>query len=103
MKMTVGELFGHRLEDPVPDSPLLPEQLRRVEKLTAEELQKIDDAIMSHAKPQWRKVAMLVGAALVDNRDTIKNVSDTFYAQRLRRLVDARPIRITRQSKFHEI
>jgi hypothetical protein len=88
-EMTVDELFSHRREDRIPDGPLTPQELQRVEELTSEELQKIDDAMMSHARQRWRKVALLVGSAMVDNRDTIKNVPDIFYAQRLRLLVEA--------------
>jgi len=56
--------------------------------MTNKDLQSIDDAITSHATQRWRKVAMIVGLAMHDNRESIKNVSDTFYAERVRRLVD---------------
>src|SRR5215204_850303 len=48
-ELKIEELFGHWQEDRVPDGPLTTDELRRVESLTAEELQRIDDAIMSHA------------------------------------------------------
>lgn len=83
------ELFSDPPETPVPDPPLSTEQQDRVELLTAEELQRIDDSLMADASTQWRKVARIVGSAMTANRDSIKDVPDVFYSSRVRKLVEA--------------
>jgi hypothetical protein len=86
---SVHELFkGPPTETPEPDGPLTDEQQERVNRLTTEELTQIDDSLMAVATTQWRKVARLVGTALGANRDSIPNVQDVFYAQRVRKLVE---------------
>lgn len=87
-ELTVEELFTEQPEMPAPDGPMTDEQQDRVNRLTAEELQRIDDSLMADAAPQWRKVARIVGTALIANRDTIRNVPDIFYASRVRKLVE---------------
>ena len=87
-ELTVEELFEPPTEEPNEDGPLTDEQQERVNRLTAEELQTIDDSLMADASAQWRKVARIVGSALIANRDSIKNVPDIFYASRVRKLVE---------------
>jgi len=87
-ELTVEELFEPPTEEPKEDGPLTDEQQERVNRLTAEELQTIDDSLMADASAQWRKVARIVGSALIANRDSIKNVPDIFYASRVRKLVE---------------
>ena len=69
------------------DEDLTAEQAERLDKLSAEELGRIDSALMSHAKTQPRKVAMVVGLAMIDLGKQIKNVPDVFYAKRVAHLV----------------
>ena len=44
-----------------PDGPLTPEQKAVVEKLSPENLAKIDEGLLSNCCDRWRKVAMVVG------------------------------------------
>lgn len=76
-------------EIPVPDPPLTTEQQERVSKLTVEEIQAIDEALMRNADVQWRKVARVVGSAMGQVQNRIPDVMDLYYAQRLRRLVES--------------
>ena len=89
-EMTVDELFSYRREVPSPNEPLTPQQIQRIEKLTPRELERIDETIMSHVTKQWRKMALIVGLAMKDNSDLIRNLPDAFYAERVRLLVKGR-------------
>lgn len=86
--LTVDELFDPPIEEEEADGPLTEEQQKRVDRLTPEELQRIDDSLMADASTQWRKVARIVGTALIENCDAIKGVPDIFYASRVRKLVE---------------
>jgi len=92
-EITVDSLFLEQLvetsdEDPEPDPPLTEEQQARVDQLTAEELQMIDDALIADACSQFRKVARIVGTAMMATEDSIKHIPDLFYASRVRKLVE---------------
>ena len=92
-EITVDSLFLEQLvetsdEDPEPDPPLTEEQQARVDQLTAKELQMIDDALIADACSQFRKVARIVGTAMMATEDSIKHIPDLFYASRVRKLVE---------------
>ena len=71
-----------------PDPDLTPEQKALVETLSSEEIQKIDELLLSHAKRSWRKVAMVVGLAMTEKKGTREGVPDVLYSQRVRALVE---------------
>ena len=71
-----------------PDGPLTPEQEALVASLSADFLRKVDAALLSQAKGTWRKVAMLVGSAMMDSALRVPGLPDTFYAMRVRKLVE---------------
>jgi hypothetical protein len=75
-------------EVPVPTPPLSGEELAAFQKLTSEELAAIDDAVLSCAFPQWRKVAMVVGQTMEKLADQFPQFSAVFYAERIRALAD---------------
>lgn len=87
-QISVDQLFAQATEIPEKMPPLTDDQQERVGKLTDEELQKIDDALIADASTQFRKVARIVGMAIGANRDSIPNVPDIFYASRVRKLVE---------------
>jgi hypothetical protein len=60
----------------------------RVNELSPAELHSIDDAILGSCSKEWRKVARIVGSALISQVDAIPNVPDLFYAERIRKLVE---------------
>ena len=74
-------------ETPVPDPELTPEQSALVAKLSDEQIQEIDNMLFSHARRDWRKVAMLVALALTHRKANLDGIPDLFYAQRIRILV----------------
>ncbi len=74
-------------EIPTPDPDLNSDQKARVSKLSTHELDQIDQMLLSQASVHGRKVAMLVGLSLMDLRDSIPEIPDIFYAQRVKKLV----------------
>lgn len=76
-------------ETPIPDPPLTPEEEAKVAQLTEREIAAIDEALMSNAKAQWRKVAMLVGLTMGELENRVRGIPDLYYAQRVRKLVEA--------------
>lgn len=72
-----------------PDPPLTPEQEVIVASLSGEFLRKVDSALLSHAKHSWRKVAMLVGLAMMDPDLKVAGLPDLFFSKRVRGLVEA--------------
>lgn len=72
-----------------PDGPLTPEQQAVVEKLSPEDLAKIDKGLLSNCCERWRKVAMIVGTTMMsDGPYRFENVPDVFYSQRVKALVE---------------
>lgn len=75
-------------QEPLP--PLTKEQEARVAQLTDAELQTIDQGLLSNALMRWRKVARVVGSAMMFGSPTrIEGIPDIFYAQRVRKLVES--------------
>ena len=75
-------------EDFEPDPPMTPEQAAVAASLSADFIAKIDAAIMSHARPRGRKVAMMVGLTMGDPTVRVPGLPDLFYAQRVKALVE---------------
>jgi Protein of unknown function len=73
-------------EVPVPLDPLTPEEEARVGQLTESELNAIDEALLSNALPQWRKVAMVVGLTM-HGFEFPPGIPDVFFARRIQQLV----------------
>jgi hypothetical protein len=72
-----------------PDPPLSEEQARVAASLSAELIARIDAELMSHARVNTRKVAMLVGSAMMNPDICVPGLPDLYYAQRVRALVAA--------------
>lgn len=89
-EITVAELFGKSTEVPTPDWPPTEEEQARIDKLTPEEIHVIDEAILASVSAQWRKVARVVGGAIIATAETVPDgVPDIFYGERVRQLVAA--------------
>jgi Protein of unknown function len=58
-----------------------------VAALTIEQVNEIDNAILSAAKTHGRKVAMIVGLVMMNSPNRISGIPDIFYAQRVKVLV----------------
>lgn len=70
-----------------PEDELSIEGESRATRLSPEDLARIDASLLSHARPQWRKLAMIVALAMGDCEEDISNVPDSFYSRRAARLV----------------
>lgn len=71
------------------DSELSPVQSEQVARLSPEELAHIDAALLSQVSNDWRKVARVVGTAMLSMPDRPVGVPDVFFAQRVALLVAA--------------
>ncbi len=69
-----------------PDPDLTREEAALVNNLSDEELGEIDAALLSFAKRNWRKVAMLVALAMARELHQ-EGIPGAFYSQRVRKLV----------------
>jgi len=73
--------------DILPDGPMTPEEIALVASLEPATIARIDAALMSHALPYDRKVAMIVAKAMGDVAAIAPNVPDLFFAERIKALV----------------
>jgi hypothetical protein len=76
-------------EIPQPDEPLSSEQLALIASLTQAEVSDIDRALLANTHDRWRKVAMVVGKTMGELSSRRHGIPDTYYAQRVRLLVEA--------------
>lgn len=77
------------MNDNAIDPELSPAQMELVSKLSAADLVLIDEALMSQVSREWRKVARVVGTAMLSMPTRPHGVPDVFFAQRVSLLVDA--------------
>ena len=71
----------------LPYEPASAEQQAAIDALTDEDIRSIDAAIMAGASRQWRKIARVAGRAMAATSETFKTIPDSFYIERIRRLV----------------
>jgi len=69
-----------------PEDALSSEDELRAARLSAKDLARIDASLLSHARPQWRKLAMIVSLAMDDCGEDISNIPDVFYSRRAAQL-----------------
>ena len=78
-------MAAHDLE---PDPLLTAEQLVRVAMLSEEESLLIDATLLASACDRYRKVAAIVGWAMLTLKGRISGIPDIYYAERVRSLVE---------------
>ncbi len=89
-KLPGGLSLGVKSETPVPDGPLSEEEQNRVDRLNDDDLRSIDEALLSHCSSvHFRKVARVVGSAMMDREDRFEGIPDIFYSQRVTKLVES--------------
>lgn len=66
---------------------MTPDQWRIVRRLSRVRISRIDSALLRQASLQWRKVARVVGAAMLGRTQQERGVPDIYYAKRVRALV----------------
>lgn len=72
-----------------PDTLLDADEQAAADRLTAEQIQRIDDALLSDCARSARKVARIVGSAWLQLRDELRDIPMGFYAQRVKAIVAA--------------
>jgi hypothetical protein len=76
------------IDDDPPDGEMTSEEARVAASLSPAMVQQIDDCLLSHAKLRERKVAMIVGLAMMDKTLRVPGLPDLFYRDRVKSLVD---------------
>jgi Protein of unknown function len=76
-------------EIPVPNPPLSPRELALLAQLSAQDVEAIDEVVLSCTRDHWRKVAMIVSLTMERLGDQYPGFSDVFYAERVRALADS--------------
>jgi len=71
-----------------PDGPMSAEEEAIAALLSQQMVEKIDKALLSHAKLRGRKVAVLVGLTMMDPEVRVPGLPDLYYANRVRVLVE---------------
>lgn len=71
-----------------PDTLLDPDELEAVDRLTPAVIQRIDDALLADCASTWRKVARIVGTAMMQLSKELPDVPDGFYGTRVIALVN---------------
>ena len=84
-----GFSMGDENETPVADGPLSEEELSRVGQLSDDDLHSIDEALLSQCNHQFRKVARVVGFAMIEGSVNCEGIPDIFYSQRVTKLVQS--------------
>lgn len=69
------------------DRLLTAEELSKIERLSANEVAKIDEALLANATSQWRKVARIVGTSMTGLDSKLVGIPDIYYSQRVAKLV----------------
>lgn len=81
-----------QLDTHVPDesSDLLlePHEQEAVNNLTPDQVQRIDAALLADCACSWRKVARVVGSAMMELSKELPGIPDSYYATRVVSLVD---------------
>lgn len=88
------------------DTELSPAEGARVAKLSQAELALIDTALLSQISGDWRKVARVVGMAMLSTRGLPSGVPDAFFAKWVRLLVESGQLESQgdlRRMRFSEI
>lgn len=61
----------------------------QVPLLTAADLQRIDECLLSHTSQEWQKVARIIGSTMAVLGRQFPDVPDVFYAQRIKHLAES--------------
>jgi hypothetical protein len=72
-----------------PNSLLTPEQETQARLLTADDLESIDECLLSHTSHQWRKVARVIGSTMAVVGHRFPKIPDVFYSQRIKHFVES--------------
>ena len=93
-------------DDDTYDTELSPSEAARIAGLTQADLALIDAALLAQVSNDWRKVARVVGMAMLSMPDRPRGVPDVFFAKRVARLVEAGQVESQgdlRRMRFSEV
>jgi len=76
-------------DDETNDPTLSPGEAERAARLTQCELALIDAALLSQVSSDWRKVARVVGMAMLSMPDRPSGLPDVFFSRRVSLLVES--------------
>lgn len=79
--MTASEEYEP--SDAAPDA----DELKSIAALRPDQIQAIDEALLSVADGSWRKLAFIVGSAMDNISSRVPGIPDAFYVQRVDTLV----------------
>jgi hypothetical protein len=82
------EFLAAKVSEFEPDPPMSPEQIAVAASLSSDMVARIDAALLSHARTHERKVAMIVGLAMMEPSARVPGLPDLYYAQRVKSLVE---------------
>ena len=71
-----------------PDGPMTPEERAVADSLSPALIEKIDSELLAHASTLNRKVAMIVGLAMMNKELRVPGLPDLYYAERVKLLVE---------------
>jgi hypothetical protein len=77
------------LDDTQPDRPLTPDEEAQARLLTAADLKRIDECLLSHTSHLSYKVARVIGRTMQDLRLEFPGLPDVFYSTRIKHLAQA--------------
>ncbi|MGH8050032.1 MAG: DUF3658 domain-containing protein, partial [Arenimonas sp.] len=75
------------VREPTDASFITSEHQTRIALLTQTQIAEIDAALISRCDHHFRKVAFVVGSAMIALANVIEGIPDLFYAQRIQHLV----------------
>lgn len=75
------------LPDDKPDRSLTIEEQARAARLTPNQLERIDQCLLSHASRNWQKVARIIGQTMMAVEGEFPSLPDGFYSSRIKHLV----------------
>lgn len=76
-------------DDTAPDEPMTPEAEAQARLLTGEQLQRIDECLLSHTSRQWRKVAYVIGRTLIELGPEFPDLPDGICSLRIKHLAES--------------
>jgi hypothetical protein len=76
-------------DDTEPDGPLTPEAEAKARLLTASDLQRIDECLLSHTSHKWQKVARVIGQTMLVLSRELPGIPDGFYSLRIKHLAES--------------
>ena len=92
-------------EDELDSAPTAAE-IRIINKLSPDQVKRIDDVLLANVASQWRKVARVVGSAMMQLRSEYPGLPDVYYSGRIAELVTSGKLQSQgnlRRMRFSEV